>query len=302
VPEGFAQKRPAKADFLGRSRGFWALHSNPPKTILHPLLFVQVAGFLCRFYPSTKLYRITPRCKREVYIPEMRILRFFKDAGRLAVSSEIAAVIFYGIAWWEHAKDKPISAYLFISLSVVLVWLGGFLAWRKKDIRVEELENAQSSSCAGGPEIFLGWGIPRNVSGLGIAKRQFMAENRSSVDAYDVKIEDVSIDASKVVTAQFVEINMIPKNSTTQVETRVVGKVNPSLDDQFDMVYFEADQIRPEYEWKDDKGNEGVKIPLTLTCRDYAGHVYRSIFEFTDDKSGLSLSAVVRFIKCERLS
>ena len=231
----------------------------------------------------------------------MRILQFFKDAGRLAVGSEIAAVIFYGIAWWEHAKDKPISAYTFISLSVVLVWLGGFLAWRKKDIRVKELENAQSSSCAGGPEIFLRWETPKNVSGLGITKREFMAENRSSVAAYRAKMGDVCVDTSKDITACFGEID-IPAHSTIQIETEVIGEIGDGNSGRFDMVFLAAKHVMPKYEWKDDRGNSGVKIPLTLTYWDYAGHKYISTFEFVDDTSGLGLDAAVNFIKCERIN
>ena len=73
----------------------------------------------------------------------MRITEFFKDAGKLGVGSEIAALILYGLAWIEHAQDKAVSAYVFISMSVALVFLGGFLAWNKKHEQVEEFRRRE---------------------------------------------------------------------------------------------------------------------------------------------------------------
>ena len=128
-----------------------------------------------------------------------------------------------------------------------------------------------------------------------------MAENRSSVDAYRVKMDDVCVDMSRAITARFVEVN-IPGHSTIQIETAVTGEMGDGNPGQFDMIYLAVAHVMPKYEWKDDKGNSGVKIPLTLTYWDYAGHKYSSIFEFVDDTSGLGLDTRVNFVKCERLN
>jgi hypothetical protein len=64
-------------------------------------------------------------------------LRFLQDAGGWGVASVLAAFLFFGISLWEHAHDKPVSAFVFVCLSVPLFWLGAGLAWLKEHRQLE---------------------------------------------------------------------------------------------------------------------------------------------------------------------
>lgn len=255
---------------------------------------------------------------REHYFHRFR-KRLFRELSDFVKAQLLVGFIITGlILWWQVRTGiitKPniranVSSFVWPYIAVLVVFtvyhLGrtAFLLDRESQNRIAELENAQRSTgnCAGGPEIYLKWETPKDVAGLGITKRQFFAENRSSVDAYAVKIEDISVDVNKTVTAQFAEIDMLPTHSTQQVKTKVIGKVNPQYDDQFDMIYFEAKDIIPECTWVKDSGAVGITIPIIVTCKDYAGRAYRSTFDFVDDLSGLGLDTTVKFVKCERIN
>jgi hypothetical protein len=66
-----------------------------------------------------------------------KLTQFLRDAGKLGVASEIGAVILYLVALWEHTQDRTVSFYLFMCVSVLLFWLGAFLAWSKQHSEVE---------------------------------------------------------------------------------------------------------------------------------------------------------------------
>jgi hypothetical protein len=72
---------------------------------------------------------------------------FILDAGWWGMSSEAAAIVAYVFAIYEHSKEKPLTGWVFLVLSVILFWLGSFLAWSHKNnaekvlqSRVEQLE------------------------------------------------------------------------------------------------------------------------------------------------------------------
>lgn len=69
----------------------------------------------------------------------MRPLKeFVQDAGGWGLVSVVAAALAFGIGWWDHAHDKPISAFVFVCLSIPLFWVGAFLAWHKKRSELEQ--------------------------------------------------------------------------------------------------------------------------------------------------------------------
>ena len=52
--------------------------------------------------------------------------RFIKDAGAWGVASAIVpALLAFGIGLWDHAHDKSLSAFVFVSVSVPLFVGGG---------------------------------------------------------------------------------------------------------------------------------------------------------------------------------
>jgi hypothetical protein len=66
------------------------------------------------------------------------ILKFIRDAGARGVTSVLAALVALIISLYEHAHDRPISAYALVVVSVVLFWLGAGFAWNKKRQELEK--------------------------------------------------------------------------------------------------------------------------------------------------------------------
>jgi len=54
------------------------------------------------------------------------------------VASELAAAVLYIIALLEHERVATITFYGFLSISVLLFWFGGYLAWDKKRNELEK--------------------------------------------------------------------------------------------------------------------------------------------------------------------
>jgi hypothetical protein len=151
-----------------------------------------------------------------------------------------------------------------------------------------------------GPKIYLVWDVPRPFATVGAQKKRIIVENRSDdMDAYKVKILDVSIDRNKSVTATFPEINMIARESSEFVEPKMVGKVNPHDVHDLEMLWAST-SVSEEYYFRNGSENPWIKIPLIVEFTDYKGIRYRSSFEFWDDPYTLSLHAHVRFLGCTK--
>jgi hypothetical protein len=60
------------------------------------------------------------------------LVEFLRDSGGWGVASEVAALFTYGIGLWEHSHDRPIPAFVLLTISVPLFWIGAYVAWSKK--------------------------------------------------------------------------------------------------------------------------------------------------------------------------
>jgi hypothetical protein len=49
----------------------------------------------------------------------------------------LAALLAFGIGIWDHAHDKPLSAFVFVALSVPLFWFGACRAWLKECLKLD---------------------------------------------------------------------------------------------------------------------------------------------------------------------
>ena len=101
------------------------------------------------------------------------VLRFISEAGTWAMASWVAALVFFGIALWEHAANNPVSVFIFVCLSVPIFWLGSVIVALKQYKRAEGLksETERLRQRPEGPEIWLMWGGSQvlNDRTLGIA-------------------------------------------------------------------------------------------------------------------------------------
>jgi hypothetical protein len=57
---------------------------------------------------------------------------FVVDSGRWGVVSATAAFLAFIVGLWERFRDRPVSGFVFVGLSVPLFWFGAYLAWDKK--------------------------------------------------------------------------------------------------------------------------------------------------------------------------
>src|SRR5208337_4933682 len=81
------------------------------------------------------------------------LIDFIRDAGGWGVASVVAAFLAFGIAIYDHANDKPVSAFVFVCLSVPLFWLGAYLAWKKERGQAKELEQKLKPMLRVSPEV-----------------------------------------------------------------------------------------------------------------------------------------------------
>jgi hypothetical protein len=79
------------------------------------------------------------------------ISKFVMASGRWGVASEIAAFIVFLIGIWEHFRDKSLTAFVFISISIPLFWIGAYLAWSKERYKLDELQRYKEL-----PKLYLG--------------------------------------------------------------------------------------------------------------------------------------------------
>jgi hypothetical protein len=70
-------------------------------------------------------------------------LEFIKDSGTWGLSSEIAALVLFAIAFWEHGRGNSISPFILLVLSVPLFWIGAFVAWNKKAAKLHSIEETK---------------------------------------------------------------------------------------------------------------------------------------------------------------
>lgn len=80
-----------------------------------------------------------------------RFTEFVRDSGGWGLTSEIAALVLFCIALFEHERDKPVTVFTLLIISVFLFWLGAFVAWAKKNSKLEEIEKAKPKIKLSGP-------------------------------------------------------------------------------------------------------------------------------------------------------
>jgi hypothetical protein len=69
----------------------------------------------------------------------MRLKEFFRgfpqflvDAGWLGMSSELAAIAAFPFALYEHERDRTLTSWTFLGLSIGLFLMGTYVAWRQQ--------------------------------------------------------------------------------------------------------------------------------------------------------------------------
>lgn len=109
-----------------------------------------------------------------------RIKNFILDSGRWGVASEIAALAVFAVGLWEHAHDKPLPGFIFVCVSIPLFWLGAYLAWLKKQEKVERLELERET-----PKLFLRYEETHDTS---FDNSGFFVQVEGEKKAFDVNI------------------------------------------------------------------------------------------------------------------
>src|SRR5712664_2506671 len=69
-----------------------------------------------------------------------RFWEFLSDSGGWGLTSKLAAVVLFGIAVWEHARDKSITAFVLLAVSLLLFCAGAYMSWLKKAVQLERIQ------------------------------------------------------------------------------------------------------------------------------------------------------------------
>lgn len=208
------------------------------------------------------------------------IYEFFVDAGTLGVASELAALVAFCIGVWEHIRDKPVSSFVFICLSVLLFWFGAFAAWNRKKLALEAERDRQQQ-----PDVALVWDWSEDERKakdlLGLTEKSILVHNRSGQYVYNVQIGSIRLHQ----TLTFDEMNAIAPG-----EQRIaVGRWNGRSGQQTNYIYFfngeDNEKIAGERGWIHKKlHNRGLsdsflRVPMALTYESN-GTAWRCEFEF----------------------
>ncbi|MBI3478259.1 MAG: hypothetical protein HY010_21220 [Acidobacteria bacterium] len=119
----------------------------------------------------------------------------------------------------------------------------------------------------------------------GMHRHQLKVENRSpDKDAYNVQIADAAL-GDGFARASFKLLPLLGRGQTDTPIVQVEGdNFSPEYGDDFDMIIFGAkkawDQLPQDMFFRDVRGHDHVKFPLSLTFDDYKGKKYELDFLF----------------------
>lgn len=64
------------------------------------------------------------------------------------MASVLAAFLAFGFGIWEHIHDSPVSGFVFVCASVLLFWVGAYVAWYRTFDELEQIKRRLSSAAA----------------------------------------------------------------------------------------------------------------------------------------------------------
>jgi hypothetical protein len=75
------------------------------------------------------------------YNPRMRrFWEFLSGSGGWGLTSALSAFVLYVIALWEHARDKPITAFILLAATLPVFCAGAYMSWLKKAVQLERIQ------------------------------------------------------------------------------------------------------------------------------------------------------------------
>jgi hypothetical protein len=69
-----------------------------------------------------------------------RFWEFLSGSGGWGLTSNLAAFVLYVIALWEHARDKPITAFILLAATLPVFCAGAYMSWLKKAVQLERIQ------------------------------------------------------------------------------------------------------------------------------------------------------------------
>jgi hypothetical protein len=133
-----------------------------------------------------------------------------------------------------------------------------------------------------GPEIFLYCDFSEDLKKLkgGEKSKSLAVENTGEVDAYDIKVEDLTIAPLNAV-ATFQIIPRLAAKSRQDIKTMMTGAKVPS--DQrhnFEMFLYASQK---DFHTADKNNTLWISVPINVVFRDHGGQYYRTRFTFRVD-------------------
>ena len=69
-----------------------------------------------------------------------RFWEFLSGSGGWGLTSALTAFVLYVIALWEHARDKPITAFILLAATLPVFCAGAYMSWLKKAVQLERIQ------------------------------------------------------------------------------------------------------------------------------------------------------------------
>jgi hypothetical protein len=149
--------------------------------------------------------------------------RFVKDVGNEGLTSLLAAFVCFGLTTWEHFHDKPVAGYVFLCISVVLFYIGAYLAWSKKDAELETLIANRAA-----PEVVVTCDWPALASHPTTLRRllgrRLILKTLSDVAALDVEVQAIPLGEW---TAHFKMLPLLEQSAPKEVECYIERTEGP---------------------------------------------------------------------------
>ncbi len=182
-----------------------------------------------------------------------RIWEFITEAGGWAVASNSTSFVLFIIGIIQVSRyGSTITTSFFFVLSVILFWIGGFIAWNNERNKREEIEERLKAS---GPRIYMQAAVDfgQNIT-------YFTLTNRGTTAAHLV-----SVSSEIGGIAPFPAIDCIPAGETSKVIFGVEGGVNHGNNalPLLGLTYQRERQKQP------DEYFNSLTFPIKIVCTDH---------------------------------
>jgi hypothetical protein len=190
------------------------------------------------------------------------------------------------LLWLYQGQGHPIPQWLYGAAGILAFLPAAFLAWDEQRENAAKFETQLRRADCEAPQLVLVWDYTdeaRKFPGMGL-ERTLIIENRGEVDAFNVRVDPISLSREKLVTANFPTIPCIRAGERRDPTATLAGNVREGYQHKFEMVFYNSVEVAPEFASKDPKdGRLWITFPISIMFQDYNQNEYHTTFSFKAD-------------------